>query len=993
MVYHDTRKIPMPRSPRRSVLLRGVAAGLLLATPLAAAPLFAPAVMAQVAASTLVGKVDIPYSEFTLKNGLKVIVHTDRKAPIVAVSVWYNVGSKHEPKGKTGFAHLFEHLMFNGSEHAPGDFFKPLQQIGATDLNGTTWFDRTNYFETVPTSGLETALFLESDRMGWLLGAMNQEKLDNQRSVVQNEKRQGDNQPYGMVQYAQLEGLLPPTNPYGHTTIGSMADLDGATLADVKQWFIDHYGPNNAILVLAGDIDVARARELADKYFGDIPAGKLVMPVKVDIPTLPARKDMVMKDHVATTRLYRWWAIPGLNDPDNAPLEVGASVLGGLASSRLDNQLVKGEQLAVRVTASIDDFAQMGFFEVTADVRPGVDPAKVSQRLDEILADYIAKGPTEDEVKRVAMTDVSGRIGGMEKVGGFGGKATVLAQSALFSGSPDAYKKQMAEIAGATPAKVRAAMGKWLTRPVFALTVEPGERAAYQEAGGAGAGAASGERSGIISAPAHYVAPGEQPASAPLADVDRSHFPAVGAFPNVDFPAVQSFTLSNGIKVHFARRDTVPTVRLAVQFDAGTAADPKGKAGTEALMLAMLKEGTTSRNSIQIAEEQERLGASIGVGASLDRTVVSLYALTPNLGPSLDLLADIILHPAFSPKELERVRAGQLAGIAQELTDPRGLARRAFFPALFGANHPYGIGSAGSGNPAVVKALTRQDLAAFHHRWMRADTAEIFAVGAVSAETLKADLEKRFGAWPMTRDMPGRKNFDVASPAPRARILLVNRPQSPQSMIYAGELLKGKGSDDLLDLLAANDILGGNFLSRINMDLRETKGWSYGAGTVVSRNEEANSFIVVAPVQADKTGASIQAIRADMGAFLGKEGVSSEELERTIDGSIRELPGSFETSGEVLGEMQRDVLYKRPFTYVEGLADRYRAQTADTLDKAARTMINPDNMIWVVVGDKNVVLPQVKDLGLPVEVIEGSALAGAGDATPAPTATTAKTAQ
>jgi predicted Zn-dependent peptidase len=948
----------------RSLLLR-TAAVLTLATAPFAQASFAPAAQAQVAPSTLVKQVNIPYSQFKLKNGLRVIVHTDRKAPIVAVSVWYDVGSKHEPKGKTGFAHLFEHLMFNGSENAPGDFFEPLQQVGATDFNGTTWFDRTNYFETVPTSALDIALFLESDRMGHLLGAMTQEKLDNQRGVVQNEKRQGDNQPYGLVEYAQIAALLPPDHPYGHTTIGSMADLDSASLADVKGWFTDHYGPNNAVLVLAGDIDAETAKKLVTKYFGDIPAGKAVAPVTVNIPTLAARKDLVMKDRVATTRLYRWWTAPGLNDPDSSLLSVGASVLGGLASSRLDNMLVKDEQLAVHVTADLQEFAQLSIFEITADVKPGVDPATVSKRLDQIVADYIAKGPTADEVKRVAMRDVSGRIAGMEQVGGFSGKAPVLAQGELYSGTPDFYKKEMAEVAAATPDKVRGAMGRWLTRPVVALSVVPGERDAYQDAGSKPDAAGTPTGSG----PARYLDDGEQPTTQHLQSaVDRSKLPAVGAIPNVDFPAVETTTLSNGIKLHFARRDTVPTVRLSFSFNAGAAADPVDARGTQAMMLAMLDEGTKTRNSIQIAEEQERLGASISTGASLDRTNVSLYALTPNLGPSLDLLADIILRPSFDAKELERVRATQLANIAQEQTDPRALSTRTLIPILYGNNHPYANGGWGSGDPAVVAKLTSNDLAAFHRRWIRADTAEIFAVGNISIEELKKQLETRFAAWPMTRDMPGKKNFDQALPTPQPHIVLVNRPQSPQSMIFAGELLKARGSDDLVDLTSANDIMSGNFLSRTNMDLRETKGWSYGVRGGIDRNEESVAYLLRAPVQADKTGDSIKALRDQISAFLTTKGVTAAELERTVNGSIRELPGSYETSSAVLGQMQADAIYGRPFDYVEGLSAKYKAETTTTLDAAARRMIDPSRLVWVVVGDKDKVLPQLQGLGLPVIV-------------------------
>ncbi len=386
--------------------------------------------------SALVKAVDIPYQTFTLKNGLRVVVHTDRKAPVVAVSVWYDVGSKHEPKGKTGFAHLFEHLMFNGSENAPGDFFAPLKSVGATDYNGTTYFDRTNYFETGADRRARPALFLESDRMGYLLGAVTQGVLDEQRGVVQNEKRQGDNQPYGLTQYKVLSGLFPEGHPYAHSTIGSMADLDQASLETVKDWFRSHYGPNNAVLVLAGDIDVATAKPLVEKYFGAIqPGPKSVLPT-VTIPTLPAPVNEVMKDRVAAVMISRNWAVPGLNDPETASLVVAGSVLGGLASSRLDNILVKQEKLAVQVSASDRPFSQVGMFNMTAIVRPGVDPAVVSKRMDEILADFLKNGPTADEVQRAVTRFVSGRVQGLESVGGFGGKAVALAEGRSIPTTP-----------------------------------------------------------------------------------------------------------------------------------------------------------------------------------------------------------------------------------------------------------------------------------------------------------------------------------------------------------------------------------------------------------------------------------------------------------------------------------------------------------------------------------------------------------------------------
>jgi predicted Zn-dependent peptidase len=910
--------------------------------------------------SELSRAVTIPYEQFTLPNGLRVIVSTDRKAPVVAVSVWYNVGSKMEPAKKTGFAHLFEHLMFNGSENAPGDFFEPLQQIGATDVNGTTWFDRTNYFETVPTPALERALFLESDRMGHLLGAVTEKNLKNQIGVVQNEKRQGDNQPFGLVEYAQLKALIPADHPYGHSTIGSMADLDAASLEDVKNWFRQHYGPNNAVLVLAGDIDVPTAKRLVEKYFGDIPRGPQQGPIAAPVPTPAKRVDEVMKDRVATTRIYRTWAVPGLNDPDAVPLDIAATVLGGLSSSRLDNALVRGDKSAVRVSAELQQFAQLSFFEVQVDVAPGVDVAEEGRKLDKLIADYVAKGPTADEVLRSATRDVAGRTASLESVGGFGGKAVTLAEGALYSNDPGFYKKQLAAYAGATPEQVRAAMQKWLTRPMHALVVEPGPRGAYEESKSV-AGAPT-------FTPSYYHKPGEAPVTfAPQTAVDRSQLPPVGPIPDLKFPAVQRAKLSNGIELVYAQRTATPITRIVVSFDAGNAADPVDKLGLQSLTLSLLDEGTKTRNSIQIAEEEERLGANIGAGTSTDRTTLSLFALSPNLQPSVALFADILRNPAFAPAEVERLRNQQLVSIQSELTSPGGLAARALPPILFGPAHPYGRPSSGTGEPDVVSKLSRADLVAFHRAWIRPDKATIFIVSDKPLAEVRTVLDAALGDW-KGEGAPGAKAFTATVPQAQPRIVLVDRPDSPQSLIYGGEVTALKGRDELLPYIAANDVLGANFLSRLNTDIRETKGWSYGVSGSFRRLLNGVPYIVSAPVQADRTGDSLAAMRTDISEFLTTKGITPAERERTINGFVRELPGSFETASDVLGGMQNNVLYGRPDDYYDTVASRYRALTAEEMDKVIRSAIDPAKFVWVVVGDAKTVKPQLDRLGLPVEV-------------------------
>jgi predicted Zn-dependent peptidase len=953
----------MPRFPRAALVLA-------LSTSLVAAgPALAKAKEAKPApVADLVKAVDIPYQSFTLDNGLRVIVHEDRKAPVVAVSVWYRVGSKHEPAGKTGFAHLFEHLMFNGSENAPGDFFEPLQQVGATDSNGTTSFDRTNYFETVPTGALDRALFLESDRMGHLLGAVTQEKLDNQRGVVQNEKRQGDNNPYGLLRYEIFENLFPKGHPYHHSTIGSMADLNSASLADVKKWFTDNYGPNNAVLVLAGDVDVATAKAKVQEWFGDIARGPEVKAPPASVPTLPAPLAKEVKDLVPTTRIYRMWAIPGLNDAEAVPLQMAAAVLGGLSSSRLDNAMVRKDPVAVSVGAGAQTFEDAGILIVQADVKPGVDPKVVGDKLDAEIAKFLATGPTADELQRAAASYLGGTISGLESVGGFGGKAVTLAEGALYSNDPAYYKVELDRLAKATPEQTAAVARKWMSRPAFSLTYTPGERTEGGE--NRGGAVTAGKVSAV--APDRYWNP-------ELGDVgpdtgmdtsfaDRSQLPAVADLKALDFPAIERAKLKNGIEVVFARRATVPTVNVAVSFDAGYAADPRSALGTQSLMLSLMDEGTTSRDSIAFAEAKERLGAQIDGSATADETVFSLFALKPNLSASLGLLADYIRNPAFDAQELDRVRAQQLNRLKAELNNPNAIASRVLMPVLYGADHPYGIPPSGLGTTAAVTAATRDQLAAFHAAWVRPDNARIFVVGDTTLKEVTKQLDAAFGNWKAPASAKGAKHFETPVPTPKPRILLFDRPKSPQSVIMAGKVLTVKGSDEIEPLRAANDIFGGNFLSRFNMNLRETKGWSYGVRSRISNDSDRLTWVAIAPVQADRTGDSIREFQSDIKAYLGNKGTTKEELERTVNGSVRELPGSFETSGDVLGGIRQIVKFQRPDDYYEKLPATYEAMTTAEIDAAARKALSAGDLVYVVVGDAAVVKPQLDGLGLPVEI-------------------------
>jgi predicted Zn-dependent peptidase len=907
----------------------------------------------------LVKQVDIPFEQFTLDNGLRVIVHTDRKAPLVHVGVWYHVGSVDEPSGRSGFAHLFEHLMFYGSEHHADDHFKPLEAIGATDFNGTTSYDRTNYFQTVPTPALDLALFLESDRMGFLLPALTQEKLDAQRKVVLNEKRQGDNAPGGLTQYELLKALFPADHPMSVSTIGKPEDLNAATLEDARQWFKGNYGPNNAVLVLAGDIDAATAKPLVEKWFGEIPAGPTPGRFAGWVPIRQETTRATMTDKVATTRISRYWAVPGRSQAaDVADLQVALAILAGGATSRLHQALVRDERLAVGVGGGVSDQGLAGIASLVAEVAPGVDPAKVEARIDEILADFLKNGPTADEVDRVAMRAASGTIRGLEKVGGFGGKGVALAEGLLYAGNAADYREDLMNYAAATPGTVRRAAEMWLRQGDFRLTLEPGERNPREVA-----------LPPSVRLPASLPQPAIKAALGPPADRSKG-LPEAGPATDFTLPAVERAKLSNGMEVVFARTTAVPVVRMMLSVPGGVPADSREKPGTQTMMLGLIDEGSEGElgplDGTAIARLSERLGVGIGASASLDRTRFTLNALTPNLGESVQLFADIVRHPSFPQDQLERVRVQALTQLKREATDPTSLAYRALPALVYGPRHPYGYSFTGSGTEAGLKAITRDDLVAFHRASLRPNRAQLFVVGDTDMATLMPMLEKAFGGW--AADSAAPQPQPAPSPAPEAagRIVFIDRPGAEQSVIVAAAPAALSGRDDILALSLANDVFGGLASARLNDELREKRNWSYGAYSSLSPTREAMPFLLSAPVETAATGQSIAAIRQLLNDFHGKAPATVAEIGRARANVIRSLPGDFETGGALLSALERSANLGRPDDYLQTLP----RQLAAISDRAVAEAPLPtaDQLVWVVVGDKASVLPQLKALGMPVEV-------------------------
>ena len=877
--------------------------------------------------ATIAVDIDIPFQKFTLDNGLTLVVHEDHKAPVVAVNVWYHVGSKNEQPGKTGFAHLFEHLMFNGTENYPGEFFEPFERVGATGMNGTTNVDRTNYFEVVPKNALDLALWMESDRMGHLLGAVDQARLDEQRGVVQNEKRQRENQPYGRVFDLLFGNLFPQGHPYSWSVIGSMADLNAASLDDVQDWFNRYYGAANAVLVIAGDVQAEQVKARVEHYFGHIPAGPPLDRQADWIPELQGIRRVVMQDRVPQARLYKAWTMPGYGALDADKLDLVAGILSEGKTSRLYKRLVYDDRIASDVSAFAFPMEIAGIFGIIATALPEHDLAELDAAIAEEIAAFIEHGPTVEELRRMVTSRRAAFIHGIERVGGFGGKSDQLARNETYVGDPAFYKTTLARWQAATTTELRSAARRWMERGQFNLEVLP--------------------------FPATSVA---------QAVADRSRLPDTGEPPQAPFDAFERFSLQNGLQVMLAERRAIPVVEMNLVIDAGFAADQFAVPGTAELALAMLDEGTETRNALEISDEMLRLGASIGGGSDLDTSYVSLSALKENLAESLDLYADVVLNPSFPESDYERLQQLQLVGIQQEKVQPRTLALRIFPRLLYGEGHAYSLPFTGSGDEASVKALTPEDLAAFHAAWFKPNNATLIIVGDTGRDEIEPLLAERFSAW-APGEVPS-KNLEEVAHQDASIVYLVDRPDSEQSVIIAGHIAPPRNTEQEMAISAMNQVLGGDFTARVNMNLREDKGWSYGAYTQIVAARGQRPFMAVAPVQTDKTGAAMAELRREIGAIRDHRPPETEEIAKVKDRRTLSLPGRWETASAVLGSLSEIVRFGLPDDYWHTYADAVRGLSEAEIRRAAVDVVRPEGMVWVVVGDRSRIETDIRELKL-----------------------------
>jgi zinc protease len=868
----------------------------------------------------------IAHKKFVLDNGLTLLVHEDHSVPLVAVNLWYHVGSRNEKRGKTGFAHLFEHFFFNGSENYPHGFREAMDDLGANNRNGTTNTDRTNFFEDVPISALERTLYLEADRMGFLAGRISKEMLERERGVVQNEKRQGENQPYGRV-FSEIVGkLYPYSHPYSWSTIGSMDDLNAASLDDVKEWYRTYYGPNNAVISLAGDVTAERALELVTKYFGSIAPGPPLTRTDTWVPTLDRNIRDEMQDRVPQTRIYRVYHAPAWKDREVDFLNLATDVLSGSKSSRLDRRLVYEKELATSVSASVNSSELGSLIILTVTVKPEADVATAEKEMDSVINELIEKGPTADELQRARSRTLSNFLRGVERLGGFGGRSDVLAESMTYGGAPDAYLDSLEAMAKAQPQDVRLAAQRWMRANSYTMIVKPFPKIAGTKG-----------------------------------KLDRSLLPALGSAPEIKFPEIQRATLKNGLNVMLIERHTAPIVNVTVAVDAGYASDTSAKAGGASLALDLMDEGTKTRDAFQIADQLDALGARIGTSSGLDMSFVRLQATSENLRPSLDILADVVLNPSFPNDQFSIQKQRRLAQIGQEKAQPNAMALRVLPSLLYGDQHSYGRPLTGSGSEKSIEGVTREDLVQWHSQWFKPGSATVIVTGDAKMDTLIPALETAFGGW-----KPGKapaKNIGTVAHTSGNKVYLIDKPDAPQSTIVAAHVSEPSGQPEELAIETAMTNFGGIATSRLNRNLRLDKHWSYGTQGVINSARGQRPFLVIAPVQTDKTKESMVEVAKEIRGLAGERPMAGEEYASMMRNMTMRLPGRFETLGSLENAAIAMINFGLPADYWSRYGGNVRMLTEEQLNSAAKKFVRPGEVIWVVVGDLRKIEAGVRELG------------------------------
>jgi zinc protease len=889
---------------------------------------------------------EVPYFKTTLDNGLRVVIHEDHSDPVVSVRIGYHVGSGREVAGRSGLAHLFEHMLFQGSQHVGDDqHFKLVSEAGGT-LNGTTNRDRTVYFETLPSNQLELALWLEADRMGFLLPALTQEKLDNQREVVRNERRQNyENRPYGRSRAALAAALFPSGHPYSWLTIGSHADLEAATLDDVHGFFSRWYGPNNATLVIAGDVDRQRALELAQRYFGPLARGPAVEAPKPIPAPLEQGVRLAQEDDVQLPQLTLSW--PGVVHfgSDDAALDMLAMVLSENRSSVLDRALTVERPLCQSVSASNQSGELAGSFDITLLAAPGVALDTLEAEVQRLLGDLAQRGIDPEQLARLKSRYESDFVRGLETVAA---KASALAEYDLFLGDPGYFGKELAKHLAVTPDEVRAALKRYLVdRPCVALSVVPRGRREL---------AATGRSADQIAAEASF---------------DRGAQPGAAARPTFRSPTVWHADLDNGVRATGTPFSEIPLTILSLSLPAGRLHESQEQLGLASLTAEVWNEGTRKLSTTELADALDALGADLSVSSDDDEITLSLSVLDRHLPAAVDLLADVLLEPRLDAQDFERKKTQRLTAIDTRGDNIGGIARTVWNRLIFGAGTVEGAPSMGT--RGTVERLTVEDVRRWQKDALARPGARLVVASSLDAQGVRKLLARLVARWPRSGEPSalamGAAKEASAPAAGAARIFLVDKPGAAQSEVRVGYLSVASTDPDWWALQVLNHVLGGAFSSRINLNLREAKGWTYGARTGFSGGLRPAPFAASGSIERKHTAPAVAEMLKELEAM--RTGPTAQELEFARSSLTQAQLRQYESARARLGLVDSISLYGWPDDFVERRLVELEKLGADRLTALAERHMRPSDALILVVGDKREVLSGLSELGLgPVQELD-----------------------
>ena len=898
-------------------------------------------------------KLSIEFEKYQLDNGLDVVLHQDKSDPIVSLAVQYGVGSNREKAGRTGFAHLFEHMLFQESENVPQDqFFKKIQDAGGT-LNGGTWKDGTIYYEIVPNNALETVLWLESDRMGFLINTVTESAFYNQQEVVQNEKRQRvDNNPYGHTSWVIDKNLYPEGHPYNWQVIGELVDLQNATIDDVKEFYNSYYGPNNATLVLAGDFETEDAKALIKKYFGEINPKAEVAKLEPQTITLSKTKRLFHEDNFATApQLNMVWPTLQQYTEDAYALDFLAELISSGKKAPLYQVLVKDKNLTSRTTAYNNSQELAGEFYITITANNGVNLNEVEAGIFEAFKLLEKEGVSDSDVERIKAGLETGFYNG---IGSVLGKSFQLAQYNVFAGDPGFITTDIENVKKVTKEDVMHVYNKYIKDKPFVMTsfVPKGQLILITE----NSTKAPVVEEKISENIAKIVKSTNQEILKTPSNFDRSVEPLQGTSPKLNIPSTWTTTLENGMKVYGIVQNEIPTVNFSLVMEGGHLLDDINKNGVANLMTDIMMEGTANKTPQELEEEIEMLGARINMYTTRESIVISANCLVRNFDETLALVEEILLEPRWDEEEFARIKIKTINEIKRSDANPNVVAGRVYNKILYGKNHIFSYPT--SGTVASVEALTIEDLKAFYYKNFSPSISNFHIVGAITEADSKNNLASLGEKWKAKEVII--PSYSIDNNRDKASLYFVDIPGAKQSIINIGYISMARTDKDFYPAEVMNYKLGGSFSGNVNLILREEKGYTYGARTGFNGSKIKGTFKASSSVRTNTTGESVSIFKEEITDY--KNGVSQEDLDFTKNAMIKSNARRFETQFSLLGMLQEMSTYNLPADYIAKEEAFISAMTLEQHKQLANKYLDETKMAYVVIGDAATQFSQFKDM-------------------------------